>query len=272
MKMWKKIIIVIVSFIVIIGGITLGLYIRIQPEIEKKKQQEMLDNQIVEFKDERMHYLACYGIDWNKLCVYGWVPFDVTVKECNELKYINIQNVTLYSIETLDDLLMFPNLEKLRMIIREKDIELELRQKNVEHSKEVLEKLSEVLPQLTSLEVISMGRDVTIENLNFLKDVKGLKIVYIYDNSIKDISALSELKELEYVGLENNEVEDITPLLGLKKVECINIIGNPVCEDKEQMELLKMVFPDAEIFTEGEEEYAQYWKNRAKRKEESNDK
>ena len=269
--MWKKIIIVILSFIVIIGGITLGLYIRIQPEIEKKKQQEMLDNQIVTFQGERINYFACIGVDRCRLLLNDYVPFDLTVKECNELKYINIQSVTLYKEDELNDLLMFPSLEDLDMDILENDIELERRQKYVEHSKEVLEKLSEVLPQLTNLEVISMGRDVTIENLNFLKDVKGLKIVYIYDNSIKDISALSELKELEYVGLENNEVEDITPLLGLKKVECLNIIGNPVCEDKEQMELLKMVFPDAEIFTEGEEEYAQYWENRAKRKEESSD-
>ncbi len=271
MKMWKKIIIVIVSFIVIIGGITFGLYIRIQPEIEKKKQQEMLDNQIVEFKDKRMNYFACIGVDRCRLLLTDDAPFDVTVKECKEIKYINIQSATLYSIEALNDLLVFPNLVDLDMVILKKDIELERRQKYVEHSKEVLEKLSEVLPQLTSLEAISMGRDVTIENLDFLKDVKGLKIVYIYDNSIKDISALSELKELEYIGLKNNEIEDITPILGLKKVEYINLTGNPVREDKEQMELLRKVFPDAEIFLDENQKYPKYWENRKKRKEESND-
>ena len=49
------------------------------------------------------------------------------------------------------------------------------------------------------------------------------------------------------VALDNNQIEDITPLLGLKNLKSIWIKKNPVCEDAEQMQMLREAFPDAEI-------------------------
>lgn len=91
--------------------------------------------------------------------------------------------------------------------------------------------------------------DGSVEDISPVQELKKLKHLEIILNKVSDITPLQSLENLEWLILSNNNISDITPLLGLKKLREIRLYGNPVCENEEQMKLLREAFPEANIVT-----------------------
>lgn len=232
--------IVLVAMIVVVCSIII-------PRETEKRQQQAIDNRVVVFQNERMHYSVCYWVDRVALSANDNEPFDITVGQCNSLIRLNIGYVTLYDLDELDDLLFFPNLEYLDMFIGNIGEQKQRRVGNVAYSEEVIGKLSGILPQLKKIQWLYFGSDLTIFNFCFISKCHDIQTLIAENNTINDISALSSLTKLRQVFLGYNEISDITPLLELTHLEYISISGNPVCEDEAQMQLLRETFPNAEI-------------------------
>ncbi len=78
---------------------------------------------------------------------------------------------------------------------------------------------------LSSLEELKMVNS-EVENISFLKNLKGLKILSLGKNKIKDISALGGLKNLEDVELYNNQIKDLSPLKNATNLFFLSLGGN----------------------------------------------
>ena len=100
--------------------------------------------------------------------------------------------------------------------------------------------------RMPDLEEVRFGTG-NIVNISPLQDLKNLRVLTIANNKVEDLSPLESMINLERINLANNNISDISPLLGLKHLNVIDIFENPVCEDEEQMQLLRDTFPGARI-------------------------
>lgn len=65
------------------------------------------------------------------------------------------------------------------------------------------------------------------QDIDFLKNIKNLKCLYIYDDKIKDLSVISELKDLEVLYLECNKVNKGPYFNELKKLKDVRVDWRP---------------------------------------------
>lgn len=98
------------------------------------------------------------------------------------------------------------------------------------------------------LEDVSFGLG-SITDISPIQELRELKDLGFANNQVEDLTPLQSMENLRRLFISNNNISDITPLLGLKKLYLIQIFGNPVCEDEEQMRLLREAFPGANIVT-----------------------
>ena len=108
-----------------------------------------------------------------------------------------------------------------------------------------LENISGVgnMPDLETIRFFN-GR---IKDISPVLELKNLTKFIIVNNEVEDLSPLQSMTNLEWVIVRDNNISDITPLLSLNNPKVIKVMGNPVCEDADQMQMLREAFPDAEI-------------------------
>jgi hypothetical protein len=95
-----------------------------------------------------------------------------------------------------------------------------------------------VLPSLEELKMVNSE----VEDISFLKNLKGLKILSLGKNKIKNISALESLKNLEDVELFNNQISDLSPLKNATKLFFLSLGGNHLEDISPLKNLVKLNF------------------------------
>lgn len=90
----------------------------------------------------------------------------------------------------------------------------------------------DALRYCTDLEALDIGHH-SIKNLDFLKDLKKLKIVILAINRIEDISILEDMQEITYLELFLNKITDLSPLENLVNMEHLNLCHNKTLGDVE---------------------------------------
>ena len=96
----------------------------------------------------------------------------------------------------------------------------------------------------TDLMMLDLGHN-HIDNLEFIRGLKKLRVLILADNKLTDCAVLAELKDLEFLELFLNDITDVTPLLGLTKLMDLNIYHNPLYENHKplkQMTWLKRLW------------------------------
>jgi len=94
------------------------------------------------------------------------------------------------------------------------------------------------LPSMEELKMTDSG----VEDISFLKNMKGLKILSIGKNKIKDISPLISLSNLEDVELYNNQIRDLSPLKNSTKIFFLSLGGNHLVDISPLRDLVKLNF------------------------------
>ncbi len=72
---------------------------------------------------------------------------------------------------------------------------------------------------------------------SFLKELKNIEALYLYDNQITDISSLKELKDITTLNLSRNQIADISSLKELKKITELHLYGNQITDISSLKEL-----------------------------------
>ena len=97
--------------------------------------------------------------------------------------------------------------------------------RNNTHSKAYNTQVFEVLKYCRDLCALDLGHNM-VNDIQFLTELKHLKILILADNSISDISPLAQLQELEYVEMFRNHITDISPLGELPNLIDVNMCRN----------------------------------------------
>ena len=71
---------------------------------------------------------------------------------------------------------------------------------------------------IASLKNLEIVGSVDLRDINFLKNLKNLKTVFLKNCKISDISVLPDVENLEKLHLENIEIQDLSPLQNCKKL------------------------------------------------------
>lgn len=178
---------------------------------EDVKNLQVLDLAYKEIKDlSGLEYL----VGLKKLGLYG---IKVTDKE---LKIIN----TMYRLEELDlancgitrigeDSL--DQLKNLRELVLDENPGIQIEAKAFKNNTSLADMLIE---------------DSGIYNLDFLKDVSGIKSVFARNNRINSIAGLANLSQINYIALSENQISDISPLKGKSLVTHLMMNNNPVVD------------------------------------------
>jgi len=105
--------------------------------------------------------------------------------------------------------------------------------------------ISEIPPEivkLKNLEILYIGGSTDLQkdtynydkwqisNISYIKELKKLSHLDLYDNDISDISIIGELPELEYINLGSNHISDITGLDKLQKLKDIDLSANHISD------------------------------------------
>ncbi len=157
------------------------------------------------------------------------------------------------NIDSLQDLIFFPNLKELRLDnVKLRDLQgIE----NCEKIKSLLIYTSSIenysqLSKLTNIEVIDIAggtqkfdqiidaiknltnikiltlRSIGITNMSKIEEIKGLIELSLSGNKIEKIEGLESMQELQRLDLSNNKISDIIPLKYNTKLLDLNLKGN----------------------------------------------
>lgn len=99
-------------------------------------------------------------------------------------------------------------------------------------------KACRVFSYCTDLEALDLGHQL-IEDLEWIRPLKKLRILILADNNVSDVTPLCELSELEYVELFMTDLADISPLKELKNLKDLNLCH---CEITDIEPLKEMVW------------------------------
>ncbi len=84
-----------------------------------------------------------------------------------------------------------------------------------------------VLKYCKNLVALDIGHNA-VQDLSFLYDLPGLRILILVDNQFQDITPVGALKELEYLELFYNDIRDVSALTGLTKLRDLNLGFNRI--------------------------------------------
>lgn len=87
-----------------------------------------------------------------------------------------------------------------------------------------------ILKYCKNLKALDLGHNNLRNDLDFLYDLPGLKVLVLVDNELDDITPVGSLKELEYLELFYNGIHDISPLAGLDNLIDLNICFNRIAD------------------------------------------
>jgi len=83
------------------------------------------------------------------------------------------------------------------------------------------------LKNLTKLESLLL-QACNLDNLEFVQNMKNLRLINIAINKVKDIQPLKGLTNLEVVEIWENQIEDLSPIKDLKNIRRLDISTNPI--------------------------------------------
>ena len=75
------------------------------------------------------------------------------------------------------------------------------------------------------IKALDLGHN-NIQDVSFIGELTGLRVLILADNSIKDITPLANLRELEYAELFMNKISDLSPLMDNPNLLDLNISWN----------------------------------------------
>lgn len=82
---------------------------------------------------------------------------------------------------------------------------------------------------------------VTVDSLEFTKEMNNLKYLYLYGTDISSLKGIGEL-DLEYLSIGRTGITDLTPLFSLKGLKLAEIMNTPVSQN--EISKLKEKFPN----------------------------
>ena len=129
-----------------------------------------------------------------------------------------LTELSVMSPETLSDLLMMPNLKKLRVFKG---------------------KISDFSPiaALTQLQELELQKTYKLQDLSVLSSLTGLKKLELDENNLPDLSPLASLKGLECLACHNSNISDLTGLSALTNLKELRLTDNNI-EDISELEPL----------------------------------
>lgn len=86
----------------------------------------------------------------------------------------------------------------------------------------------QLLRQLKNLERLDLHNSIGMNQLNWMVDLKNLKVLNLSCTPVSDISALSGLIALETLDLSYTQVEDLSPLAQVEELKALILYGAPV--------------------------------------------
>lgn len=182
----------------------------------------------VKFADPIMEKEALSNLNKNK-------GARITKQEAQTLTTFRIYEPYLFNIETLEDLLSFPNLQTLGIGIvdySEKALasginihEEPLTQEQYHH---YISELKEVLPSMNKLKRLVILSNTKIRNLDFLEACDQIEELEIADNEIDNLTGISEAANIRQLNIKGNKIKDLAPLIELNHLDYLDIDENPV--------------------------------------------
>lgn len=184
-------------------------------------------NQYVDFADEKMEELIRREVN-----IYNQAIYPAELEKITSLSNIDSKGERIKGdIKSLEDLQWLPNLKELTLV-NEKSINnisavfnqkkltsLTLRECNV--PKDMLTRFSE----FESLEYLDLSGN-NIDDIEFIKEIKGLIGLSLGNNNIKDLSPLEGLLSLAKLDVSNNDFKNISVLQKLYLIKDLNLSGN----------------------------------------------
>ena len=231
----RLILVLIVVFVIVKIGIPIAKHIH--------------DNSHVKFSDENMAKVLCDA-------AYGRpniTPENITYKELKKIKELDIGFFGDY--KTLEDLKYCTGVEKLSInagIGHGKSSYFSADGKvNAKFSDEDLDEaerqLAEILPELSSLRELWLGKDVEWNSVEFLKDCKQIEEIHLYNNQTTDYSALKECSSLKHLEIQFSNLSEAKSLIGIGKLEYLAVINTPLAKNVEEIEKLQKAYPNGTI-------------------------
>ena len=229
----------------------------------------------VEFEDETMAEM---------------IAKTVGMESAEELRVDDLEMITTLNVgytgyyNTLLDMEKCPNLQRLFINCPEDVMSYypfvgrEIPEPESEERVEQIEKeLGDVLGQCSKLEDIYISNkkgNCKLDNIEFLKKRKSLKVICLFYQSdidyapiseckelvvlalrqcdVSDLSMLDELENLELLYLDGTKISDVEELLKLKNLKNLEIVitDTPLAEKTEELENLQQQFPGLVIKTD----------------------
>ena len=132
---------------------------------------------------------------------------------------------------------------------------------STERVKKIEKEVGSILKKCSKLEDIYISNkkgNCALDNIEFLKNGKNLKIIYLYAQTDIDYAPLSECKELVALSLRQCDVSDLSMLSELENLELLYLDGTNVAEVEELLKLknlnnLEIVLTDTPLAEKTEE-------------------
>ena len=160
------------------------------------------------------------------------------IPNCEEAKKVRFLNCTDATIESLEGMQQFPNLESLTIrSIKDNGSLVQdlapLRNLTNLHSLSIPSaKIDDIifLSKLTKLRTLDMSNNhiTDLSYLTFMKHLRVLRLDYQSPNFITDITPLTFINNLQILSLRGNKITDITPLASHKNLNDLIIRDNRV--------------------------------------------
>ena len=231
----KLILVLIVVFVIVKIGIPIAKHIH--------------DNSHVKFSDENMAKVLCDA-------AYGRpdiTPENITYKELKKIKKLDIGFLGDY--KTLKDLKYCTGIENLTInagIGNGKSSYFSADGKvNAKFSDEDLDEaerqLAEILPELSNLKVLWLGKDVEWNSVEFLKNCKQIEEIHLYNSKATDYSALKGCSSLKQLEIHYSNLSEAKDLIGIEKLEYLGVSDTPLAKNMEEIEKLQKAYPNGTI-------------------------
>ena len=156
--------------------------------------------------------------------------FDITF--LSSLVNLTYLNLSCTRVKNLTSITLLPNLIRLNLsfISFIGYIHLpDLTKSKIQHldvSHNIIQNVDYIPLNLKTL----IMKDIKLDDISFLEDIKTLEFLDISNNSISDISSLSKCIYLKTLDLSNNEITDISSISELYNIKSLNLSNNEITD------------------------------------------